>query len=206
MCVGLDGVPFAATDPAYLAVNFSDRSYVKDALSGYANTGSPALNKVTKKPFAPFAAPIRSGDRIVGVFALNVDIGFLGDIISNEKIGTSGYAFIIDKTGLMLAHPRVENVFTVNISELEGMTEIAKRMTSGQSGVQTFAFQGAARTGGSAPVKTTGWSVGLSLPDVEFLAPAHDVRDLILLFSGATVLLTFFGQAAMVSGKDSLSS
>jgi methyl-accepting chemotaxis protein len=189
--IGSGGTTIAGSDPKFIGVDVSDRQYFKDAMAGNVNAGTAALNKVTQKPFAPFAAPIHSGDKIVGVVATLVDISFLSDLVSGEKIGKTGYAFIVDKTGLFLAHPKAENVFTLNISELQGMTGIAKKMTSGQSGVQTYVFQGIPKTAGYAPVLNTGWSVGLTLPDTEYLAPADEVRNLTLLVAAAALIIAF---------------
>ncbi len=63
MCVGKDGIGFAATDPSYVGVSFADRDYIKQALAGNANAGSAVLSKVTGRPVVPVAAPIRSGRR-----------------------------------------------------------------------------------------------------------------------------------------------
>ena len=60
MCVGTDGVAFAASDPSYVGVNFADRAYFKAALAGTANAGAAVISKVTNKPVVPVAAPIRS--------------------------------------------------------------------------------------------------------------------------------------------------
>jgi methyl-accepting chemotaxis protein len=190
-CAGLDGIVFAASDPAFLHVNISDREYFKAALAGTVNAGEAGLNKVTKKPFTPFAAPIRSGDKIVGVFAAIADIGFVNELILGEKIGTSGYAFVADNTGLVLAHPKAENIFTLNISKLQGMEELAKKMAAGEQGVHSYMFQGVAKTAGYAPVAATGWSVCLALPDSEYLAAANDVRNLILLISVVALVIAF---------------
>ena len=189
--VGSNGTTIAGSDPKFVGVDISDRQYFKDAMAGNVNAGAAALNKVTQKPFAPFAAPIHSGDKVVGVVAALVDISFLNELVSAEKIGKTGYAFIVDKTGLFLAHPRAENVFAVNVSTIGGMTEIAKKMTSGQSGVENYVFQGVAKTAGFAPIVSTGWSVGLTLPDTEYLASAHDVRNLTLLVAAAALIAAF---------------
>jgi methyl-accepting chemotaxis protein len=173
LVIGLDGVSVAASDMNYVGVNVSDSQYFKDAMAGEVNAGAAALNQVTKKPFTPFAAPIRSGDNVIGVFAALLDIGFLNDLIASNKIGTSGYAFITDKTGLVLAHPKPSNVFLLNIAELPGMSELAKAMMAGESGVRNYVFERVPRTAGFVPVSTTGWSVSLTLPDSEYLAPCH---------------------------------
>jgi len=133
LVIGLDGVSVAASDMNYVGVNVADSQYFKDAIAGGVNAGAAALNQVTKKPFTPFAAPIRSGDKVIGAFAALLDIGFLNDLIASNKIGRSGYAFITDRTGLVLAHPQASNVFLMNIAEQAGMSEIAKAMMAGRA-------------------------------------------------------------------------
>jgi methyl-accepting chemotaxis protein len=155
------------------------------------NAGDAGLNKVSKKPFAPFAAPIRSGDSVIGAFAAITDISFLNDLIAGEKIGKSGYAFITDKSGLVLAHPNAENIFVLDMSKQAGMEEVARKMMAGESGVQSYVFKGEPKTTGFAPIKVTGWSIALSLPDSEFLAPANEARDLLLIISAAAIVSAF---------------
>jgi methyl-accepting chemotaxis protein len=191
MCVGVDGVAFAASDPAYVGVSFADRAYIKAALGGTPNAGAAVISKVTKKPVVPVAAPIRSGEGVVGAYVLILDAKFLDDLILGEKIGKSGYAYVVDQTGLIIAHPVADNVFKTNLAELDGTREFTKKMVAGESGVSTYVFRGIAKTAGYAPIKATGWSVGFTLPDVEYLAPANDLRNLILIIAAAAIIAAF---------------
>ena len=178
---GTDGRCFAVSDPAFRGVNIADRGYFQDAMSGRVNAGSAALNKVTNKPFAPFAAPVYSGGTVVGAVALIADIAFLNDIVAGQKIGDSGSAFVIDRTGLIIADPRPATVFTVDVTAIPGMNELSGKMISGARGADSFVNQGEASTAGYAPVQTTGWSVGLTLPDREFLRTPNEIRDIIIV-------------------------
>jgi len=187
MCVGLDGVAFAATDPAYVGVTFADRRYIKEALGGTPNAGTAVISKVTNKPVVPVAAPIRSGTAVVGAYVPILHAEFLNALILNEKIGKSGYAYVVDGTGLIIAHPVAENVFKTNLAELDGTREFTKKMVAGETGVSTYVFRGVAKTAGYAPVKATGWSVGFTLPDVEYIAPAHNLRNLVLVIAAVAI-------------------
>jgi methyl-accepting chemotaxis protein len=191
MCVGLDGVAFSASDSSYVGVSFADRPYIKTALAGKANAGAAVISKVTNRPVVPVAAPIISDGTVVGAYVLVLDAQFLNDLILGEKIGTSGYAYVVDNTGLIIAHPVATNVFKTNLSEMDGTREFTKKMIAGESGVSTYIFQGIAKTAGFAPVKATGWSVGMTLPDVEYLAPASQLRNLILIIAAAAVIVAF---------------
>ena len=191
MCVGTDGVAFAASDPSYVGVNFADRPYIKTALAGTANAGAAVISRVTKRPVVPVAAPILSDGTVLGAYVLILNAQFLDDLILGEKIGRSGYTYVVDQTGLIIAHPVAENIFKTNLAELDGTREFAKRMIAGENGVSTYVFQGIAKTAGFAPVKSTGWSVGMTLPDVEYLAPTTQLRDLILIIALAAIIVTF---------------
>jgi len=191
MCVGTDGVAFAASDPSYVGVSFADRPYIKTALAGTANAGAAVISKATKRPVVPVAAPILSEGTVVGAYVLVLDAQFLDDLIVGEKIGRSGYAYVVDQTGLIIAHPVAENVFKTNLAELDGTREFAKKMIAGESGVSTYIFQGVAKTAGFAPVRSTGWSVGMTLPDVEYLAPAIRLQNLILIIAAGAIVLAF---------------
>ncbi|HUI71017.1 MAG TPA: cache domain-containing protein, partial [Spirochaetia bacterium] len=123
-----DGHIFTSSNAGGVGVNISDRDYFKTAMAGKANVGAAARSKVTNKPVTPIIAPIVAGNQVVGAVALIADISFLNDIIANQKIGKTGYAFVIDKTGLTIAHPRAENVFAVDVSKVPGMEEISRKM------------------------------------------------------------------------------
>jgi methyl-accepting chemotaxis protein len=191
LAIGMDGMPFASSDPAYLGVSCADQPFFKNAVNGVVDAGSAGLDRVTNKPSVPVSAPLRSGDRIVGAFVAIANINFLQALVAGEKVGTSGYAFIVDGTGLVIAHHTRDYIFNLNISHEKGMDALARRMKGGQSGVQGYVFGGTPYSAGYAPVNSTGWSVCLTLPDKEFLAAAAEARTMILLISLGALAVAF---------------
>ncbi len=51
---------------------------------------------------------------------------------------------------------------------MKGMEQVSLNMIAGKRGVEKYVFEGIAKSSGYAPVKTAGWSIGLTLPDSEF--------------------------------------
>jgi len=188
-----DGVVFADGNRGiYNGVSLADRDYFRAAITGSTSVGKPVLNKITKEPFTGVAAPIYSPEgKIIGMIATLLKIGFLDNLVSGTQIGETGYAFMMDKEGLAVAHPNKENILKLNIAKLDGMEEISRKMLAGQRGVSHYEFDGDAKTGGYAPVKCNGWSIGLSLPDNEFLAPAHKVRNLVAIVGILFLIVSF---------------
>ncbi len=183
------GKPLAASDPVYLGADLGTRDYFKAAMAGAVTVGATQLNKATNKPITTVAAPILVGGKSVGVVGLGMDIGVLMDFVAKQSIGATGYAFMLDSTGLALAHPNPDNVFKLNLTELDGTRDFATKMIAGEHGVDTYVFQGVAKTAGYAPVTATGWSVGLTLPDSEYLSTATSIRNLVFVISAVALAL-----------------
>jgi methyl-accepting chemotaxis protein len=198
IAVGLDGKIFASSIPdEYNGVSVADRQYVKDALAGQKNIRYAGINKVSQKLFMPVATPIHSRDgKIVGVVSNTIDIGFLDDIIKDEKIGTTGYAFVVDEDGYFISHPNKELVLKQSTSKLRGMEDISNKMTSGQQGVAQYVFEGDEKVCGYAPVTLSGWSAGLNITEAELFASARSLRTTILtiglLFVAVAVVIYYF--------------
>jgi methyl-accepting chemotaxis protein len=191
LSIGLDGVVYAASDPRYVGVSLADRDYVKQALSGKLNGGAAALDKVTGKPFTAVAAPVRSGDRVVGVYALVMDIAFVQRLVADEKVGERGFAFVIDREGMVLAHPRQDHIYTKKLSDDAGAAALQAKMISGENDVQIVDIEGLQTTVGYAPVPSSGWSVAVSEPLVDTLAESNSLALLIILISAAALVVAF---------------
>jgi methyl-accepting chemotaxis protein len=147
------------------------------------------------------AAPIRSDDgKVIGAMAIILDISFVGELIAGARLGTTGYAYVIDHTGLIIAHPVADKIFVTNLAELDGTSAFARKMIAGQSGVDAYVFEGISKTCGYAPVKATGWSVGLTQNDAEFLAPVTTVRNVSLVVAGAALALSILILILFVRG------
>lgn len=185
-----DGKVMAASDSSYLDVSVQDRDYFQSAIQGTVNVGRPNLNKVTKEPFIPIGAPIYSEEgTLVGTIGAILNIGFLNDLILNATIGDTGYAYLVDSEGIMISHPDETTLFELNIKEMVGMEEITSKMLAGEAGVEGYFYDGMDKTAGFAPVTTTGWSIALTLPDEEFLAPVRAVTNSILIVSAIAIVL-----------------
>ncbi len=192
------GTVLAASESKYFGVSVIDREYIKDALLNKVNIGSVGVNKVTGKPFLPIAVPVYSSEKsVIGVLVTLIEVSFLDRVINDAKIGDTGYSYIIDSTGLVIAHPNKDIILKTNISDTKGMELVSSNMIAGKRAVEKYVFENISKSCGYAPVISTGWSIGLTLPDSEFLAPVNLVRNLItivgilFLILGITVALLF---------------
>jgi len=99
-----EGINIARSDGKRLT-NYSDRTYFKAVRSGKAVAWQNLIGKTSKKPALVLAVPIRRNGEIVGVLASAMTRDDLSERIATWRQGKSGYAFLVDESGKLLAHP-----------------------------------------------------------------------------------------------------
>jgi len=184
------GIVRASSEPGSIGLDLSSRSYFTRAMKGEVNIGEPAISKATGLPFFAIAAPVYDGNGVVtGVVGIVVELDFIWHIIKDSTIAETGYAFVTDVEALVISHPDPSIVFETNISDLNGMEEIARRFMNGESGIQNYVYKGVAKTAGFASVPETGWGVFLTVTDDEFMAPVYAVRNAVFIVAAAGFII-----------------
>jgi len=96
-------------DPIY----YGDRVYFRQVVDGAPLGKQVLISRTNGKPTLVLAAPIRANDgRTVGVIAISTFISDLSELITKSKIGNTGYAFLLDEAGKVVAHHVQEYVNT----------------------------------------------------------------------------------------------
>jgi len=198
---GLDGKVIAdGQGGKNKGLDLSERDYVKEAKNGKVSVGSVTKSKGSGNIVLTFGAPIYSkSNQVIGVVGSVINISFLSDKISAVKMGKTGYAYVINKSGLVIAHPNKDLILVLNALEQEGMKGFAERMIAGETGVDPYVFKGIKKVAGFAPVPLAGWSVCVTQDYDEFLAPAYNLMWFIIIIgliflAGAVVGVYFFAR------------
>lgn len=183
-------------------MDISERDYIKVPKStGKSHVGEVSKSKATGKPIAPFGAPVYSSSgQFLGVVGCVANIDFISDKIGAVKIGETGYAFLINNEGLVIAHPKSEYILEMNFAKQEGMTEFVQAMSAQKSGADKYSFSGVKKVAGYAPVGLTGWSVAVTQNYDELMAPANSIRNFMILITVAflalaVVLVLYFARS-----------
>ena len=74
----------------------------------------------------------------VGATGLGVSVEALADFIAKEKIGKSGYSFVVNTSGKIILHPDRELIGASSLSDLSGVRDIAQDMLSNAKSVFTY--------------------------------------------------------------------
>jgi methyl-accepting chemotaxis protein len=169
--------------------------------SGKITIGSPVISKTTGEPITVVAVPLKTvSGQFAGMFGISMKLAALSDQITAVKIGNTGYPFMADQKGLIIAHPNQDHILKLDLTKLNGMETIVGHMLDQKSGVDTYTFKGTAKIAGFAPVAATGWSIGVTQDEAEFMAPVVEIRNIVLLAGGIFLVLTLVGVLWFVRG------
>jgi methyl-accepting chemotaxis protein len=175
-------------------LSVADRPYFLKAKAGQANIGAPVKSRATGNAVVAVAIPLKTASgEFAGIFGTILKLDTLSDKLTQVKIGKTGYPFMIDRTGLTVAHPNKEFILELNLGTLKGMESITTQMMALKSGVDEYHFKGIDKVAGFAPVPAAGWSIGVTQNKDEFMETAVAIRNLILIVGIIFLVITALG-------------
>jgi len=154
----IKGKQVARSDGKTQFDDMSDRDYFKDVSVNKKSIISDVLiSKTTGKPAVVMAIPIFSPQgEFQGILGGTLDLSSIEEMRSKITIGETGYAFITDTKGQILAHPDAKMVEErKNVSDIE----IVKKAITGESGAQVYEYNGVEVFGSYTNVPSTKWAV-----------------------------------------------
>lgn len=172
-------------------VSVAERPYFKEAKAGKANVGAVGISKASGQPFTAAASPVYAEDgSLVGVLAGVIKITYLIDKLNKTRLGKTGYAYAIDKRGMMIAHPNKDFILSLNLLEDRELKGLGESILTGKEGYAEYHFKGADKISGYATAPLMGWGVAFTQNYDELMAPAFQIRNFIVFLSIVFLLLT----------------
>jgi methyl-accepting chemotaxis protein len=197
---GASGLLIASANPEIVGkVSVKDRDYFHTAMKGEIAVSDVVQSKVTGNPVFVIACPIRDKGGVKGVFFGVVDVGsFSHKFVDPVKIGETGYAYIYDQRGLVIAHPKDKKlILDLNMNDLS----FGKEMVAKGSGFIEYEWKGVTKTVAFKKDELMGWTVGAGANNAELLAPAKSLGivnlALALVVVGIAVAVMLFLVRAM---------
>jgi signal transduction histidine kinase/CheY-like chemotaxis protein len=181
------------------AADHSSTAYFTAARAGKTYFGPVIFPSDSFEPRIVIAAPIEPFvGEVVGVLVAEVNVRYVWDVVQEIQVGESGYAYVVDGAGSLVAHPDLHLVLQrKDLSDLPQLAALrSPAVGDGAAGVyQNLAGQRVLVS--HVRIPNVGWTVFVERPLTEVYAPllASLVRTggILLLVCvmavGATVLL-----------------
>jgi len=156
----------------------------------------------TKHLLVSYRYPIFYPDNkeIAGIVSCEISLNRMDKMLSDVKVGSKGYSFIIDKSGELITHPNKEWILHKNLFEKpslifpENLEIVESQIKSGRSGAghgisHYLNFQKAWYY--FSPLPSSNWTVIIVVPEKELQKEIDLIFQKILLVSVIGILLLF---------------
>lgn len=170
--------------------DLSDRAYIKQALQGNTALSDIVISRVTNEPVLMLATPIDTLSGEKALLLARVDGYVLTEVVATIETGEQGYAFIVNKDGIVQAHEQKELVKEqVSLLAAEhGSASAIDSMLTQQIGSIAFTNESQARLAGFYTLNNN-WLLAVTESQDEMLAGLADLKRNLLLFACAFILL-----------------
>jgi len=198
-----DGVFFAWNNGDFIPMknqsgNIAERAYFREIMSGASNVvvTNPVISLATGKPIVVIAAAIKRNGRNDGLVGIQVTLEDLSRTASSVRLAQTGTGFLVDGTGLVIAHANPDLVMKLNTLEstqagYKGLDAVGRSMIRGETtNMPVVRPDGAKLMVFSAPVAgTPNWSLGVIVPTAEIQASGRLIALLVITFSTIAVII-----------------
>jgi methyl-accepting chemotaxis protein len=195
---GADGTLFTGilhNGKEYKGSNITSRQYYQDAKrTRQTRVSEMVRSKSTGKLIIVTCVPLfADGGEFVGAFGMSMKAEHLTSLIEKTKIGKTGYPYITDNTGTVIAHPDPDLVLELNTGTLEGMKDFTAKSLAEKAGVSTYVFRGTPKTAGYSTIDAKGWKLVATQNNEEFTAPVKQTTFIIAMVGLSSLVLMAFG-------------
>ncbi|PWK04963.1 methyl-accepting chemotaxis protein [Tumebacillus permanentifrigoris] len=162
----------------------------------------PYYDEGTKTTMVTAVAPIHDqSETFIGVTTGDISLTNLQKMITDIKVGDTGYAFLVDKNGTYLADRDEKKLMKVKLADDKdsGMAGFSNELLSHEQGVAIVDGPSDKLHVFYTTVPETGWKIAMVMPEKELFAELDTLlKNLIPLIVGAVVLavalIVWFGR------------
>jgi len=167
-------------------INLSDRAYFHEALQGETVISQALKSKATGDPVFTVATPIYSEMSVVGAFVGAVSLDYFArEFIDPVTIGETGYMYMLDQDGIVLAHPNRESILTMNVKDYDFGIDLL----AGRQGVINYNWEGSEKQVAYNRVEGPEWVIAASADMEELLVNVRNVAKATISIGLVVIIL-----------------
>ncbi|MGR6541455.1 methyl-accepting chemotaxis protein [Paenibacillus tundrae] len=184
---GSDFVQAADYDPR-------ERSWYQEAVAADKLIFTdPYIDNKSKQFTVSIAMPIKTENgALQGVVASDILLSKLTDTVNQIDLGGLGYTFMLDKNGVILAHPQAELASTSAADNAE-LGPLLSEMLANPAGQKSFQYNGENLLLYFKQIPSTGWIVGSVISEKLAYAEYYQLRNQYILIITVTLVVVLAG-------------
>jgi signal transduction histidine kinase len=151
----------------------------------------PVYFRRESEPYMTLA--MAGAGRDAGVSVAEVNLKFIGDVVSQIQVGQRGHAFVVDADDRLIAHPDISLVLrNTDLSELAQVKAARGLRAREDTQQEANDLEGHPVLTANAPIEPLGWLVFVELPADEAFAPLYTTLERSGLVLLSALVLAFF--------------
>ncbi len=157
----------------------------------YIDTGGGDILMTT------FSMPIKDASGVTaGVLTADISLDWLTDLVGNLTVYPNAFNMVLSREGKIMVCPVETLVMTKTVNEMASQMDdsvstkkLNSAMLSGESGHAHIKYKGANNYVYFAPVKRTGWSMSIVIPEDEIFSNLKRVGLMVTIFQVLGILM-----------------
>ncbi|EKQ55416.1 MULTISPECIES: methyl-accepting chemotaxis protein [unclassified Clostridium] len=177
-------------------IDLSDRDYMKTALSGKEAVSEVLTSRFTGNPAIFIAYPLKDNGKVIGTLVGSIKFDSISSYASKVKVGQNGYAYMIDKNGLIVYHPDSTKILKVNASDnaSDDLKTMINEMKEGKTSQGFYTYENVYKYVSFQPVGN--WVIAVTADYNEYMSAALSIRNytiVIVLISIMIAMICAYG-------------
>ncbi len=137
---------------------------------------------------------VYNGDELLGVILIDLNFSLIEDMVSRIVIGDKGYLFIIDSSGNIIYHPKLELIYSgIKEEPIELLLQSEKTMVDAVDGTQAVQFL-------VTDSEYSDWKVIGKIYNQDLNSYSKTLRDFFVILILVTLVISLI-LAAMIAGN-----
>ncbi len=163
----------------------SDQPFFQEAVKGKAFLSDIFASPVSGNTVFAVSNPIYDKDSVVGVLFGFVSLDdFARTCVEPVKVGEEGYAYMINRHGIIAIHPDKSMILKSDVKEYDFVKEILSK----ENGVVHYIFKDVKKTAAFRKHAETGWSLAVCADVKDIMMPITLLRNNNFLITSVVVL------------------
>lgn len=189
-----------ANGDTYNKTQIADREYFQHAIKGETYISAPVVRKTDSSIILFAATKVNNNTGYDGVVYAALSNDVFSKIIDNVKIGKTGYGYVLDNKGTVIAHKNRElvNNFVNYIekskedSSFKDVAEACTEAISGEAGARRYNYLGDKKYMDYKPIAgTDGWSLCVTVDVSEMMANFYIAIGITLLLTIVFIIIAY---------------
>ncbi|RNB89809.1 methyl-accepting chemotaxis protein [Brevibacillus fluminis] len=178
-------------DLDYLALDWYETAAESNAKAIYT---APYYDPTVKASMVTVSVPMHDAQKkLLGVALADIDLSSIQQFVLQEKVGKTGWAFLIDPKGTYIFHPDANKMMKTAITgeTNPALARLGTAMLAADSGSGVFADEHGDERVFYRKMADTGWVMGMVIPQSELSAPLTSLLSIqsVISLAGIAVIL-----------------